>query len=447
MSAKIRLTLWVTFMVLMVSVMVLVFVLVINRHSLPEDPAAYLVDVVIDNANDVEFDRGTFEWDDLSVYKRGVYCSFYNTDGEVLFSANKEDMDFSAEPFKANVIRTVKSGGKDYYIYDAYVDMDISSLWIRGAILTDSHFGITDIIMRLTLMIMPIILIVTFLGALWISSRTFRPIEKIVETANSINDADDLTDRINLKRGPKEIKQLAASFDRMFERLEKLFEAERQFTSDASHELRTPTAVILAECDHAKRKDRSTEEYLESIEHIEAQGHRMSGLIEELLGITRLQQGTEKYPLIKGDLSEFVSVTAEGFVPQDDRGIAFDTEIDEGIECKFNMSLISRAVYNLLQNAYKYGSDNGFVKLSLKCAEGMAVLSVKDNGIGISPEDQEKIWQRFWQADASRGESGSNGLGLAMVKEIAELHGGDVSVESTLGEGSTFSLRIPLEDA
>lgn len=166
MSAKLRLALWVTFMVLLVSVMVLVFVLVINRHSLPEDPASYLVDVVIDNANDVEFDRGTFEWDDLSVYKRGVYCSFYNTNGDLLLSADKEDMDFSAEPFKENTIRTVTSAGKEFYLYDTYVDMEVSGLWIRGVILTDSHFGITNAILRLTVAILPLILIVTFLGAL-----------------------------------------------------------------------------------------------------------------------------------------------------------------------------------------------------------------------------------------------------------------------------------------
>ena len=417
MSAKLRLALWVTFMVLLVSVMVLVFVLVINRHSLPEDPAAYLVDVVMDNAEDVEFDRGTFEWDDLSVYKRGVYCSFYNTNGELMLSANKEDMDFSSEPFAANQIRTVSSGGKEFYLYDTYVDMEVSGLWIRGVTMTDSHQGITDIILRLTVILLPVILIITFLGALWISSRTFRPIEKIVETANSINDADDLTDRINL-----------------------------QFTSDASHELRTPTSVILAECDHAKRKDRTAEEYLASIGHIEAQGQRMSALIEALLGITRLQQGTEKYPLRKGDFSEFVSLTTEGFVPQDDRGIRLETDIEDGITCSFNASLISRAIYNLLQNAYKYGSENGYVKLSLGRAGEMAVLSVKDNGIGIAPENQDKIWQRFWQEDPSRGENGSSGLGLAMVKEIAEFHRGDVSVSSVSGKGSTFSLRIPLEE-
>lgn len=443
MSAKLRLTLWVTFMVLVVSAMVLVFVLVINRHSLPEDPAEYLVEVVMDNASDVEFDRGNFEWNEMTVYKRGVYCSFYNTNGDLLLSADKEDMDFSDEPFKENTIRTVTSGDKEFYLYDRYVDMDVTGLWIRGVVMTDSHVGITNVILRLTVMILPIILIITFLGALWISSRTFKPIEKIVATANSINDADDLTDRINLKRGPKEMKQLARAFDRMFERLEKLFEAERQFTSDASHELRTPTAVILAECDRAKRKAKTPDDYRESIGHIETQGQRMSDLIEELLGITRLQQGTEKYPLKKSDLSEFITLSAEEFVPSEKRGIRLETEIEDGIECSFNPSLMSRVVYNLLQNGYKYGKENGYVQLRLTREGGDAVISVKDNGIGISEEDQSKIWQRFWQADSSRGNEGGSGLGLAMVKEIAELHGGSVSVESTLGKGSTFTFRIP----
>ena len=430
-------------MVLVVSAMVLVFVLVINRHSLPEDPAEYLVEVVMDNASDVEFDRGNFEWNEMTVYKRGVYCSFYNTNGDLLLSADKEDMDFSDEPFKENTIRTVTSGDKEFYLYDRYVDMEVTGLWIRGVVMTDSHVGITNVILRLTVMILPIILIITFLGALWISSRTFKPIEKIVATANSINDADDLTDRINLKRGPKEMKQLARAFDRMFERLEKLFEAERQFTSDASHELRTPTAVILAECDRAKRKAKTPDDYRESIGHIETQGQRMSDLIEELLGITRLQQGTEKYPLKKSDLSEFITLSAEEFVPSEKRGIRLETEIEDGIECSFNPSLMSRVGYNLLQNGYKYGKENGYVQLRLTREGGDAVISVKDNGIGISEEDQSKIWQRFWQADSSRGNEGGSGLGLAMVKEIAELHGGSVSVESTLGKGSTFTFRIP----
>ena len=446
MSAKIRLALWVTFMVFLVSIMVLVFVLVMNRHSLPEDPAAYLVSVVMDNAEDVEFDRGTFEWDDLTLYKRGVFCSFYNTNGELLLSADKEDMDFSSVPFRENQIRTESSGGKEFDIYDKYGDMEVSGLWIRGAVLTDSHIGINDTITRITLMLLPVILIVTFLGALWISSRTFKPIEQIVSTANSINDADDLTDRIDLKHGPKEMRQLAGAFDRMFERLEKLFDAERQFTSDASHELRTPTAIILAECDRAERKAESVEDYEETIGHIREQGERMSGLIDELLGITRLQQGTERYPLSEGDLSEFVTLSSEEFVPDEEKGIRMETDIEDDIMCSYNASLISRVIFNLLQNAYRYGKENGFVRLSLKREGCNAVLKVSDNGRGIASEDLDKIWQRFWQADASRGNGGS-GLGLAMVKEIADLHGGSVAVKSTEGKGSEFSFSIPAQQS
>lgn len=446
MSAKMRLTLWVTFQVLLLSVMVLVFILVINRHSLPEDPAEYLVDVVLDNAGDVEYDRGRFEWNEMTVYKRGVYCSFFNEDGELMLSADKEDMDFSEVPFMANKIRTVESGGQEFYLYDNYVDLDVSGLWIRGAVLTNSHIGITDVILRLALIILPLVLAITFLGALWISSRTFRPIEKIVDTANSINDADDLSGRINLKRGPKEMKQLARAFDRMFARLEKLFDAERQFTSDASHELRTPTAVILAECERAEKKAKTVKDYKEAIEHIDEQGHRMSGLIDELLGITRLQQGTERYPMSSGNLSEFTEFTAEEFVPDEDRGISREIDIEDGIECEFNASLMSRLIYNLLQNAYRYGRDGGHVKLSLKREGSDAVLSVADDGIGIKKEDMDKIWQRFWQADGSRAAGTGSGLGLSMVKEIAELHGGEASVESEPDKGSSFTIRIPLNN-
>ena len=446
MSAKLRLALWVTTMVLLLSAMVLAMVLIINRHSLPEDPAEYLVDVVIDNANDVEFDRGTFEWDDLTVYKRGVYCSFYNSKGELLLSANKEDMDFSKEEFRENTIRTVSSGGREYYLYDKYVDMEVSGLWIRGVVPTDSRFGIMDTIVTITVSVLPVILVITFLGALLISSGTFRPIRKIVDTANSISDADDLTDRIDLKKGPKEMKQLAGAFDRMFERLEKLFEAERQFTSDASHELRTPTAVILAECERAREKDMTAEDYAASIDHIEEQGKRMAELIEELLGITRLQQGTEKYPLKRGDLSEFVTLCAEDFTPIDDRGIHFSQEAEPGIEADFNASLMSRVIYNLLQNAYKYGREGGYVRLELKKEGGDAVISVRDDGTGIDKEDMDRIWQRFWQADAVRGSEGGSGLGLAMVKEISALHGGSVSAESEKDRGSTFFFRLPCRE-
>ncbi len=456
MSAKLKLALWVTFMVLILSSMVLVFVLVLNQNYLPSDPAEYLVNVVLDNADDVEFERGILELDDLDVYRRGVHCTFFREDGEVILSANKEGLDFLSLPFEENVVRTMEIDGDEYFIYDKYVDMTVSGLWIRGATLVHSSEGVMDLILRLTIILLPTILVLTFIGAMWISARTFRPMEKIVATANSIHDADDLTDRINLRHGSKEMKILARSFDRMFERLEELFNYERQFTSDASHELRTPTAIILAECERARNKNLDSQEYVQTIKNIENQGHRMSNLIDELLGITRLQQGTEKYPLVKSDLSEFVTMTAESFVPLDTRGIEMTLDIEEGIEACFNASLMSRAVYNLLENAYRYGREGGSVKLGLCKVEvqvdnhkdkynSFAELTVADDGIGIREEDISHIWDRFWQAETPfTDENRGSGLGLAMVRGIAELHHGSISVSSKLGSGSTFTLHIPL---
>ena len=236
---------------------------------------------------------------------------------------------------------------------------------------------------------------------------------------------------------------LGSSFDRMFERLEKSFETERQFASDASHELRTPITIILAQCDRSRRKDKTPDDYSASIGVIEEQAQYMSELVQQLLGLTRMQHGTDRYPMRESDLSEFTESCCDEFTPVDSRGIELKTDIAPCVTARFNGTLMSRVIHNLLQNAYKYGVEGGHIWLTLRRTEQGAVLSVKDDGIGIAPENIDMVWQRFWQADASRGDEGSSGLGLAMVKEIAQFHGGDAVVESTPGSGSTFSVILP----
>ena len=239
------------------------------------------------------------------------------------------------------------------------------------------------------------------------------------------------------------MKRLGSSFDRMFERLEKSFETERQFASDASHELRTPITIILAQCDRSRRKDKTPDDYSASIGVIEEQAQYMSELVQQLLGLTRMQHGTDRYPMREGDLSEFTESCCDEFTPVDSRGIELKTDIAPGVTARFNGTLMSRVIHNLLQNAYKYGVEGGHIWLTLRRTEQGAVLSVKDDGIGIASENLDMVWQRFWQADTSRGDEGSSGLGLAMVKEIAQFHGGDAVVESTPGSGSTFSVILP----
>lgn len=442
MSAKLRLTLWFTLMVFILAAMVLVFVLVINSAAITDDPAERLVKTVLRNADDVEFDNGRFDWEDLEPYRRGVYCSFYNTAGDLLLAAEDPGMTALSLPFEKNIIRTVNIGGQDYFCYDSYVDMDITGIWIRGLVSSSDRSGLMHTIIVLTCTLLPALMALTLGGGWIIALDAFRPMEKILSAADSISDGGDLTARVGLKRGPTEMRRLSRAFDRMFARLELSFNAERQFASDASHELRTPITVILAECDRAKRKDKSPEDFLASIAVIEEQGKHMSELVQQLLGLTRIQHGTDRYPMRRSDLSIFVESCCGEFMPHDSRGISLETDIKPGIEADFNPALMSRVVQNLLQNAYKYGRENGHILVSLEQRGGRALLRVRDDGIGIAPEDQDKIWQRFWQADASRGEDGGSGLGLAMVKEIAEFHGGRASVDSEPGKGSTFMVEI-----
>ena len=443
MSAKLRVTLWITLMVVLLAAMVLVFVLVINGASVTDDPAGRLVKVVLKNADNVEFDKGRFEWDDLDFYKRGVYCSVYDENGELLCGAEHDKWDVDL-PLEANVIRTVRVGDEELYVYDTMVDMDVTDIWVRGVISTEDTSGLMHTILILTVTLLPALLVLSVGGGWLIAWGAFRPMDRIIDAANSISDGDDISRRVNMRRGPSEMRRLSAAFDKMLDRLEQSFITERQFASDASHELRTPITVILAECDRAKRKDRTREDFLGSVAVIEEQGRAMGELVQSLLSLTRMQQGTERYPLRRGDLSEFVASCCGEFVPADARGITLTTDIEPGVEIEYNHALMSRVVQNLLQNAYKYGRAGGHIDVALHRADGKAVLTVRDDGIGIAPEDQDKIWQRFWQADASRGEDGGTGLGLAMVKEITQFHGGAVSVESEPGEGSTFSVILPL---
>ena len=244
-------------------------------------------------------------------------------------------------------------------------------------------------------------------------------------------------------RGTGGAGRLGEAFDRMFSRLEKSFEAEKQFASDASHELRTPTAVILAQCAYMEKYGSEPADYQEGIAVIRRQAQKMSDLINHLLDMTRFDFGTRKIQTEDTDLSAMTEILCQ---EQDTglKGITIRTRIPEGIHAQIDPHLMSRVIENLLDNARKYGRENGWIQVSLSQKSDKVYLEVEDNGIGIAPEDLEKIWQRFYQANPSR-ESGSGlGLGLSMVRQIAQLHGGWAKAESRLGEGSRFTIILPV---
>ncbi len=283
--------------------------------------------------------------------------------------------------------------------------------------------------------------IVSIVGGVLIARRALRPLRAMSVTAAQISSGSDLKKRMPVN-GCDELARLAGTFNDMMQYLEQSFEAERQFASDASHELRTPLAVILAQCDEALDDDVPNAERREALIVIQRQGQRMKRMLSGMLELTRLEQGTDYRMQESFDFSELTEQLCEDMALIREKNITLSWDIAPQLTLVGDKILITRLIANLISNAYRYGRENGATRLTLLQEERMLVLSVSDDGIGITPNHQEKIFHRLYQAAPDRTGEGS-GLGLAMARQIARLHGGEISVQSTPGVGSTFTVRLP----
>lgn len=437
-SIKTRVTIYFTLMMVLVVVLVFGVILIAGRGVISDTAEGTLLDVVHDEIDDVEFDGGFLDLDELDFYRHNVYVQAYSADGEFLGGAGTNDFD-GEEEFHNGEMRQVTIDGSPFLVYDLLVQTDAGSVWLRGITSAENDFSAARVITILALILLPVLVVITAVIGWFIARHAFKPVRQITDTVDAINDGDDLTARIGLRRGRDEIHRLAATFDRMFDRLERSFDSEKRFASDASHELRTPVAIILAECEYARQNAQTVDDYRESLEVVERQGRRMSTLINQLLNITRMDQGTQVISREDADFSELADVVADETVRASGKALEVEKDIAPGVHANVDVGLMSRLVQNLVENACKYTPEGGRVRVSLAAAEGRLTLTVADNGIGIAKRDLPHIWERFWQADSSRGVDKGSGLGLAMVKQIADAHGGALSVESEPGRGSTFT--------
>ena len=442
-SIKWRMTLWFTVVMVTISALVLVFVMLMNRNSVTRPPEAQVVYMVQRNADDLEFDHGNWDFSDVEFYGHGVYTEIYDEDGRLLGGAGPAAVT-EQMPFSDEGLRTVTgSDGGRYYVYDRALNVGGATVWVRGTIDSAARESVMDVIVPLAWALLPGLVVVSALGGWLISSLSFKPMEKVIAAAESISGGEDLSRRIGLPRGRSEINRLAGAFDDMFDRLERSFKAETQFTSDASHELRTPVTVILAECDTLERTQPTAEDYQEGVGVIRRQAQQMSRLIGQLLHITRLEQGTQKTYMERADLSALAEAVCEQQRLIAPAGTELTLDAPEPVEVQADVLLMTRVLNNLIANAFRYGKDGGHVSVTVRRKNGWAVLAVRDDGIGIAPEQQERVWQRFYQVDPARSGGEGTGLGLYMVRQIARLHGGTAEVDSAPGQGSTFTVRIP----
>jgi signal transduction histidine kinase len=234
----------------------------------------------------------------------------------------------------------------------------------------------------------------------------------------------------------------------MFSRLEAAVKRMTQFTADASHELRAPVALIRTTAEVAVMRDRAASEYREALSDILGEAERMSQVIDSLMLLARTDSATESIEPIALDARAVVNEAAEqGEKLARSHKVAFEAEIPKtAVPIRAASDALRRALLILLDNAVKYTSNGGFVRLKLALLEGFAIMSVADTGIGIKEEDLPHIFDRFWRADKARSrEHGGAGLGLSIAKWLIETQGGTISVTSDLGKGSTFFIRIPLD--
>ncbi len=250
-----------------------------------------------------------------------------------------------------------------------------------------------------------------------------------------------LNERVAQTGWPRELQPLAVAFDDMLARLEDSFTRLSQFSADLAHELRTPIANILGEAQVALTRDRTSDEYREVIESTVAECERLSGIVDNLLFVARVDAAREPIARKQFDARAAVAKIATFYQTiAEDHHVAISCS-GEG-QTYADPALFERAVGNLVDNALRFTRGNGSIQIVLAQHAADFEVAVSDNGCGIAPEHLPRVFDRFYRAESSRSADGA-GLGLALVKSIVDLHGGSARIQSEVGRGTTVTLIFP----
>ncbi len=298
------------------------------------------------------------------------------------------------------------------------------------------------------LLLIPAILLVASLGGWWLSGRALAPVDDLTATARNIGERN-LSQRLPVPPTNDELARLSTTLNQMLDRIENGFRRIAEFTADASHELRTPVALMRTTAELALRKPREAGEYREALREVLSESERTTALIENLLTLARADAGRAQLDLATVDLAELlheVSEQATKLVTLKGQQFRYEAP-DVPLSVHADSAALRRLFLILLDNAVKYSHDGGKIALVATAQSGRIQVEVVDDGIGISEADLPKIFERFYRADKSRNrDSGGAGLGLSLAKWIAEAHDAELTVTSKPGSGSAFRFSIVREE-
>lgn len=392
---------------------------------------------------------------ELANVKRGEYAEKLSGHYYQITSPTGEVLSRSPSLWLANVTLPIAKGSevshfetingpKNIPLRITYQTMNFSlgPLTLQMGDALDDTYEILENFRNIIIFTLPVVFIIAGFGGLLITSRTLRPLKTFSSKIGQITEKN-LGDRVDESGLDNELQPLAISFNKMLGRIEEAFARQRQFLSDASHELRTPTSIIKSYCDVTLNKERTAPDYRNALSKIGDSVNRMCDLINRILVISRLDTKTMQIRparvnlnLILKDVIKLLEATAANK----------ETTInltDKDVIVSCDREAITEVLTNLTENAIKYNKQGGSINIDISEDNNWVITTVEDTGIGIPSEEIPRIFDRFYRVDTSRGQTTGSGLGLAIVKEIIEAHGGKIEVNSAVGKGSTFRVYLP----
>ena len=382
--------------------------------------------------------------DEFENFDDGIYYIKYNADNEIIAGKIPKDFDL-ALAFSIEDINTYQIENKKFLYYDTRLKN--TGDWIRGIYpLSKFQNNISKIWNIGFYYIAPFLIILVIFIGYRIVKNAFKPVKKISETALEIKKSKNFSRRIELDNSEDEIHKMAYTFNEMLDTVEETFIHEKQFSSDVSHELRTPITVILAQTqsDYALDYVETLDEAKESFEVINRQAKKMTNLINQIMELSKMER-QNKIEKDKINFSNIILQLLEDYrTLLENNNIELITNIEKDLRIYGNKLMLERLFVNLFTNAMKFTKTT--INVSLNRINKEVILQIKDDGIGITKEDQKYIWDRFFQTSDSRNKDKNkgSGLGLSMVNRIVQLHLATIDVESEVGKGTCFIVKFPI---
>ena len=376
---------------------------------------------------------------------------FYDAKTGQPLSKPPTDTVLSSTPAKADKENVANKGTPVQRDYKGYHFITIP-LWKEGqrviaqiAVPVNHIQQQLDDLKHILVYVAGVLLLLSAVGGWLLAGRALKPIDDITERAQQIT-INDLSQRLHLEQGD-ELGRMAATFDDLIERLQEAFERQKRFTSDASHELRTPLTVMQADLGLALARPRSGEEYRQTLVSMDEEVARLSTIVNNLLTLTRIDvdpAGMRHEPVNLGELLD--GLVKRVRIVAAERNITVPAADLAAVTVTGDATRLRQLFTNLLDNAVNYTPAGGRVEVRLERTRDGAGIAISDTGIGIAPEHQKDIFERFYRTEEAREQNAhGTGLGLAISRTIVQAHRGEIAVQSTPGEGSTFTVLLPTD--